>query len=44
MMIYEVRELFFLKKIHADMMDFAIQNPDSSAVQKFFTPPPMPKF
>lgn len=34
----------FLKNIHKDMMDFAIRNPDSSAVQKFFTPPPMPKF
>lgn len=34
----------YFNKYKQEMMEFAIRNPDSSAVQKFFTPPPMPKY
>lgn len=33
-----------IEKVQQELLDFAKQNPDSSAVKKFFTAPPMPEF
>lgn len=33
----------FIRETHLKMLEYAKQNPDSSAVKKFFTVPPMPQ-
>lgn len=41
----EKKEKFeFVRDTHRKLLDFARQHPDSCAVQKFFTAPPMPNY